>query len=156
MRKSNKAMLNLEVQYAMEGENLPGEEQIQTWVAAVLDGQREESELTVRITDAEEIIQLNSEYRQKDTPTNVLSFPMDFPEEVNIPMLGDIVICTEVVEREAKEQNKPLEAHWAHMVVHGTLHLLGYDHINDDEAEEMETLETRILTDLGYDNPYQH
>jgi len=93
-------------------------------------------------------------YRGKDRPTNVLSFPFECPDEVELLLLGDLVICRQVVEREAIEQEKPLMAHWAHMIVHGSLHLLGYDHIEDDEAEEMESLETEIMQGLGFADPY--
>ncbi|MBV1960310.1 MAG: rRNA maturation RNase YbeY [Oleibacter sp.] len=114
----------------------------------------EEPELTVRLVSEEESQTLNHEYRGKEKPTNVLSFPFDAPPEVPIELLGDLIICIDVVEREADEQNKTTEAHWAHMVVHGCLHLLGYDHIKDDEAEEMEALERTILASLGYSDPY--
>jgi probable rRNA maturation factor len=97
---------------------------------------------------------LNLTYRGKDKPTNVLSFPFEAPPQVELPLLGDLVICRQVVEREANEQNVPLDAHWAHMVVHGCLHLLGYDHILDDEAEEMEALEADIMQSMGYADPY--
>lgn len=97
---------------------------------------------------------LNLTYRGKDKPTNVLSFPFEVPPGMEMSLLGDLVICRQVVEKEAQEQGKPLEAHWAHMVVHGSLHLLGYDHIEDDEAEEMEALETEIMLALGYEDPY--
>ncbi|MGL5337628.1 MAG: rRNA maturation RNase YbeY, partial [Aeromonas veronii] len=93
-------------------------------------------------------------YRGKDKPTNVLSFPFEAPPGLELPLLGDLVICRQVVEREAEEQGKPLMAHWAHMVVHGSLHLLGYDHIEDEEAEEMEALERDIMQELGFADPY--
>ena len=96
------------------------------------------------------------EYRGKDYATNVLSFPADLPPEVQLPLLGDIVICAAVVSREAREQNKALDAHWAHMLIHGTLHLQGYDHQNDADAKKMESREKRILAKLGFDDPYQH
>ena len=99
--------------------------------------------------------ELNRMYRQKEGPTNVLSFSCDVPEGVPCQILGDLVICAPVVEREALEQNKSLEAHWAHLVVHGILHLLGFDHMEDTAAEEMEALEIKILQDLGYTNPYE-
>ena len=99
-------------------------------------------------------VELNLTYRGKDKPTNVLSFPFEAPPGIEMPLLGDLIICRQVVEQEASEQGKPLEAHWAHMVVHGSLHLLGYDHIEDDEAEEMEGLETEIMLALGYEDPY--
>lgn len=147
----------LDVQYAVDASRgeIPDEETIHTWVAAALQGQGDHAELTVRITDIDEITRLNSEYRNKAGATNVLSFPADLPAELEIPLLGDIVICAPVVEKEAQEQQKTLEAHWAHMVVHGTLHLLGYDHIDDADALLMESKETEILSKLGFPDPYQ-
>ena len=114
------------------------------------------AELTIRIVDEAESRMLNETYRHQQGPTNVLSFPFEPPiSEVDTALLGDIVICAPVVAREAAEQGKPLEAHWAHMVVHGVLHLQGYDHQNDTEAKQMEALEIRILDALGYPDPYQ-
>ena len=110
---------------------------------------------SVLFTGDDEVHELNREWRGKDKPTNVLSFPFEAPPGVDIPLLGDIIICAAVVEHEASEQGKALEAHWAHMVIHGTLHLLGYDHIEEGEAEEMEGLEIRLLAGLGYANPYE-
>ncbi len=115
----------------------------------------DEAEVSLYIVDEAESQELNAQYRGKDKPTNVLSFPADIPEEVGVPLLGDLVVCAPVVEREAQEQGKTLEAHWAHMLVHGSLHLLGYDHIEDDEADVMEALETEIITGLGFPAPYQ-
>lgn len=135
-------------------DNLPTETQIQQWANAAIRPQTLEPEITIRIVDEAESHDLNLTYRGKDKPTNVLSFPFECPDEVELPLLGDLVICRQVVEREATEQGKPLEAHWAHMVVHGCLHLLGYDHIEDDEAEEMESLETKIMISLGFADPY--
>lgn len=144
----------MDVQFASDSPHLPSEKQLQLWASAALEGHKQEAELSVRIVDAEESQQLNKQYRQKDKPTNVLSFPADFPEELNLPLLGDLVICAPVVEQEAAEQDKTLEAHWAHMMVHGVLHLLGYDHIDDSDATEMESLETQILTAAGFPAPY--
>lgn len=135
-------------------DNLPTETQIQQWANAAIRPQTLEPEITIRVVDEAESHDLNLTYRGKDKPTNVLSFPFECPDEVELPLLGDLVICCQVVEREATEQGKPLEAHWAHMVVHGCLHLLGYDHIEDDEAEEMESLETQIMSSLGFADPY--
>jgi len=144
----------IDIQIAHQ-QQCPSQEQFQRWVAAAIGNRREEAELTLRITDSEEVQTLNRTYRDQDKPTNVLSFPADLPPELEIPLLGDIIISAEVVEREAIEQGKSSEAHWAHMVVHGTLHLLGYDHIDDHEAQEMESLETEILISMGYPAPYQ-
>ena len=145
----------IDLQIACEQETgLPTAEEIEQWAAAAVQPQSNEVEMTVRIVDEAESHELNLNYRGKDRPTNVLSFPFECPDEVELPLLGDLVICRQVVEREAQEQDKPLMAHWAHMVVHGSLHLLGYDHIEDDEAEEMESLETQIMTGLGFADPY--
>ncbi|MFU2058218.1 rRNA maturation RNase YbeY [Avibacterium volantium] len=145
----------VDLQIAAENsENLPTEQQFQQWATAAVQAENLQPEITIRVVDEAESQSLNATYRDKDYPTNVLSFPFECPEEVELPLLGDLVICRQVVEREAQEQGKPLMAHWAHMVVHGCLHLLGYDHIEDDEAEEMESLETEIMQDLGFAAPY--
>ncbi|WP_118777288.1 rRNA maturation RNase YbeY [Haemophilus haemolyticus] len=145
----------VDLQIATENiEGLPTEEQIVQWATAAVQPEGDEVEMTVRIVDEAESHELNLTYRGKDRPTNVLSFPFECPDEVELLLLGDLVICRQVVEREAAEQEKPLMAHWAHMVVHGSLHLLGYDHIEDNEAEEMESLETQIMQGLGFDDPY--
>ena len=145
----------IDLQIACEQETgLPTAEQIEQWATAAVQPQSDEVEMTVRIVDEAESHALNLNYRGKDRPTNVLSFPFECPDEVELPLLGDLVICRQVVEREAIEQEKPLMAHWAHMIVHGSLHLLGYDHIENDEAEEMESLETKIMQSLGFADPY--
>lgn len=145
----------IDLQIACEQESgLPTAQQIEQWATTAVQPQSDEVEMTVRIVDEAESHELNLNYRGKDRPTNVLSFPFECPDEVELPLLGDLVICRQVVEREAQEQDKPVMAHWAHMVVHGSLHLLGYDHIEDDEAEEMESLETQIMTGLGFADPY--
>lgn len=133
---------------------IPTAEQFQAWCQAAFSGQKTAAHMDVRIVDNAESQALNSEYRGKDKPTNVLSFPMDIPFDVGTRVLGDLAIAVEVVEQEAKEQGKPADAHWAHMVVHGVLHLLGYDHLEDEEAESMEQLEREILAQLGYSDPY--
>lgn len=145
----------IDLQIASEdATNLPSVEQIQLWANAAIRAENSQPEMTVRIVDEEESHHLNLTYRGKDKPTNVLSFPFECPDEIELPLIGDLVICRQVVEREATEQEKPLMAHWAHMIVHGSLHLLGYDHIEDDEAEEMERLETEIMLSLGFTYPY--
>lgn len=138
----------------VSGAKVPTNAKFKQWIAAAIGDRRERAELSVRISDAAEIALLNKQYRGKDYATNVLSFPADLPPELKLPLLGDIVICAEVVEREACEQHKTSEAHWAHMLVHGTLHLLGYDHVDDAEAEIMEALEIDILHALNFANPY--
>jgi probable rRNA maturation factor len=147
--------IELDLQLAVESEDgLPSLEDIQLWLSSVVTKFQPQAEVTVRIVDEQESHQLNHDYRGKDKPTNVLSFPFEAPPGMEIDLLGDLIICRQVVEREAIEQNKPLMAHWAHMVVHGSLHLLGYDHIEDDEAEEMESLETEIMQGMGFEDPY--
>ncbi|MEN4788015.1 rRNA maturation RNase YbeY [Pantoea agglomerans] len=134
--------------------DLPDESQFHRWLSAAVTPFQPESEVTVRLVDEAESHELNLTYRGKDKPTNVLSFPFEAPPGIELPLLGDLIICRQVVEQEAAEQGKSVEAHWAHMVVHGTLHLLGYDHIEDDEADEMEGLETEIMLALEYPDPY--
>lgn len=148
--------VHVDLQVACHADNVPSEASFESWVEATLMHlqQQQETELTIRLVDPEEGLELNHQYRGKDYATNVLSFPFESPVPLPVNLLGDLVICATVVVDEANKQNKPLEAHWAHMVVHGTLHLLGYDHIDDDEAEHMEQLETTILAALGYADPY--
>lgn len=138
--------------------SIPELSDIQKWVSLAISTsittQRDEAELTIRIVEIDESQQLNSDYRGKDKPTNVLSFPFQNPPGITLPLLGDLVICKAVVEKESAEQHKILQAHWAHMIIHGTLHLLGYDHIIEKEAVEMENLETEILVKLGFPAPY--
>lgn len=145
----------LDLQIAcLDSANLPTEEKIQQWLCVILPQFAEEAELTIRIVDKQESQSLNNLYRQKDKPTNVLSFPFESPIEMETPLLGDLIICKQVVEQEAIEQRKTLDSHWAHMITHGCLHLLGYDHIEDEEAEEMESIEIEIMAELGFTNPY--
>ncbi len=146
--------VTIDLQVASTAAELPDTAQLERWASAALGDARSEAEISVRIVDAEEGQALNLHWRGKDYATNVLSFPADLPPELELPLLGDLVVCAPVVAREASEQHKSLDAHWAHMIVHGTLHLLGHDHIEDQEAEAMEALETRVLTGLGYPNPY--
>lgn len=134
---------------------IPSEQELTLWAQSALDACDISGELTVRIVKGSESQQLNHDYRGKDKPTNVLSFPFEAPPGIETDLIGDLVVCKSIVEREAGEQNKPLSHHWAHMIVHGCLHLLGYDHIEDDEAEEMESLEIDILANLAIANPYQ-
>lgn len=135
---------------------IPSQEKCETWITAVLQHQKlNNAEVSLYVVDEDEGRQINHDYRGKDYATNVLSFPADIPEEVGVPLLGDLVICAPVIEREAKDQNKDINAHWAHMLVHGSLHLLGYDHIEDRDAELMEELETHLLQQLGFPPPYE-
>ena len=146
--------LALELQSACQGEGLPGQGEVARWAEAALL-REEPAEVVVRIVDEAESRELNNAYRQKDKATNVLSFPFEAPPEVASEHLGDLIICAPVVAREAKAQGKSLEGHWAHMVIHGMLHLQGYDHVDPADAEEMEALESRIMAQLGYSNPYE-
>ncbi len=146
---------HIDIENNSQSQHIPAAEKIEQWIKAALTSQQlTEAEVSVYIVDEEESQELNAQYRNKDKPTNVLSFPADLHEEIDIPLLGDLVICAPVVEREAQEQGKTLDAHWAHMLIHGTLHLLGFDHIDDDEAEVMEALETQLLTAMDYPAPY--
>lgn len=133
---------------------LPSKAQMQKWLDYFLAQFVDQAELTVRIVDEAESQALNLMYRHIDKPTNVLSFPFESPIEMETPLLGDLVICAPIVEQEAKAQHKTIEAHFLHLLLHGCLHLLGYDHIEEDEAVEMEALETEILAELGFKNPY--
>lgn len=148
--------LRLEVQYAVTGFVVPSRAQFKSWVKAALIGASvtASAEVVIRLVEIAEIIALNTDYRHKAGPTNVLSFPFDAPIPLKIPLLGDIVLCPAVIEQEAHQQGKSPEAHWAHLVVHGVLHLLGYDHLQEEEQQQMEQLEIAILAQLGFANPY--
>ena len=153
--------LDVAVSYAAPRAGLPAAVSFRRWVAAALEGRIREADLAVRIVGAKEGRALNRHYRGKDYATNVLSFPADvadgvkLPKGVKLPLLGDLVLCAPVVAREAREQKKPLAAHYAHLTVHGALHLLGWDHEDAREAECMEQLEREILAGLGIDDPYR-
>ena len=146
--------LTVDVQYAVSADGIPGIASIRQWVMQALPAGQAAAELTIRIVDEAEITSLNMQYRGKDGATNVLSFPYEPMEGVDTELLGDVVICAPVVASEAIAQGKPLEAHWAHLVIHGVLHLLGYDHKQQHEALRMESAETELLAGLGYQNPY--
>ena len=146
---------NIDVQYASVLPALPIADSVRTWVAAALPATLRDVELTVRIVDEDEIRHLNQDYRHKTGPTNVLSFPADLPSGAGLNLLGDIIICAPLVVAEAQAQGKSAEAHWAHLVVHGTLHLQGFDHQTEAQAAEMENYEVDILARLGYSNPYE-
>ena len=146
--------LDVAVNYAAPRAGVPAAVSFRKWVAAALKGRIREADLAIRIVDEREGQALNRHYRGKDYATNVLSFPAELPEGVKLPLLGDLVICAPVVAREAAEQGKPVAAHYAHLTVHGVLHLLGLDHEDDREAEAMEQLERDILAGLGLPDPY--
>lgn len=148
--------LHVDIQTA-SSEPVPAEDDLRSWIAAALAGRttQEQVEVSVRLVDADEMATLNETYRGKQGPTNVLSFPADLPAELAIPLLGDIVICAPVVRAEAAQQGKSARAHWAHMTIHGSLHLLGYDHIQEEDAAIMEALESAILNELNFTCPYE-
>ena len=146
--------LDVAVSYAAPRAGVPASTSFRKWVAAALKGRIREADLAIRIVDEREGQALNRHYRGKDYATNVLSFPAELPEGVKLPLLGDLVICAPVVAREAAEQGKPVAAHYAHLTVHGVLHLLGWDHEDAREAECMEQLEREILAGLGLPDPY--
>jgi probable rRNA maturation factor len=148
--------LDVAVGYAAPRKGVPASASFRRWIEAALKGarRRKATEVSVRIVDAEEGQALNLQYRGRDYATNVLSFPVELPPGVDLPLIGDLVICAPVVAREAAEQGKKAADHWAHLTIHGTLHLLGYDHMDEAEAEAMEALETKVLAGLGISDPY--
>ena len=146
--------LDVSIEYAVPRAGLPAAVSFRKWVGAALAGRIREADLAIRIVGTKEGRALNRHYRGKDYATNVLSFPAELPEGVKLPLLGDIVLCAPVVAREAREQKKALAAHWAHLTVHGALHLLGWNHEDTREAECMEQLEREILAELGIGDPY--
>ncbi|MEX0731577.1 MAG: rRNA maturation RNase YbeY [Aquisalimonadaceae bacterium] len=150
----NNGHIAVEIQYASQERDLPGEADLRRWAALALGEGNADTELVIRIVDEPEGRQLNRQFRERDYATNVLSFPFEAPPGLNLSVLGDLVICAPVVIGEAAAHGKEPAAHWAHMVIHGTLHLLGHDHIQDSEAEQMEKLEAMLLARLGYPDPY--
>ncbi|MEW5011252.1 MAG: rRNA maturation RNase YbeY [Cycloclasticus sp.] len=151
--------MSMELQVASDFQPLPSQQQFECWVQLATQ-QRPEAEVLVRVVDEVESAELNVSYRQKEGPTNVLSFPFELPEglpadALDDDCLGDLVICAPLVEQQAQQQGKPVIEHWAHLVVHGCLHLQGYDHIDDADATVMESLEIELLNSIGIDNPYE-
>lgn len=146
--------LTVDFQKVFDEFDVPAESLLQAWAQTAWLG-ADPSEVTIRIVGIEESQSLNHQYRGKEKPTNVLSFPFEAPAGITVPLAGDLVICAPVVENEAKAQHKEPSAHWAHMVIHGMLHLQGYDHINNEEAEAMEALEIQLLAKFGFSNPYE-
>ena len=145
----------LEIQNESQSSLIPEKKLFKYWLNAVLKNDNQDSEIVIRIVDEDEMIQFNQRYRDKKGATNILSFPFEVPDGVESQLLGDLLVCAPVVEQEARQQHKKLEQHWAHLIIHGILHLLGYNHIDDIEAEEMEALEINILSTIGINNPYQ-
>ncbi|GMR07057.1 MAG: rRNA maturation RNase YbeY [Gammaproteobacteria bacterium] len=146
--------MEIDVQYAIQDDSVPAQEDFRRWANAALEGRQDDPELTIRVVDQAESTSLNEKYRGKQGATNVLSFPSEAPLEIAGNLLGDLVICAPVVEEEAVAQEKNLDSHWAHMVIHGVLHLIGYDHSSAEAADAMESLEVEILANLDYPNPY--
>ncbi len=144
----------INVEYMSNASELPAEAMIAHWAQAALQGHERYVEVGVRIVDESEIIELNQRFRKKAEPTNVLSFPFEDPPGTQTDVLGDVVVCAPIVSSQAQTEGKPLSAHWAHMVVHGIMHLRGYDHETPEEANAMEHMETRILEGLGFPDPY--
>ena len=150
------AIRDVEVQRMVDSQTLPNDEELQLWVEKALSDYSKDAEVVIRIVDTDEISDLNQQYRLKTGPTNILSFPFEVPEGVSgLNLLGDLVVCAEVLQQEAIAQKKPLKDHWAHIIIHGILHLIGYDHIKAKDALEMEAKEIHLLQQLRIDNPYQ-
>ena len=153
--------VDIAIQNVCNNANIPTKTELTRWIKAAIIDEIMQRELCLRIVDVAEMTSLNEQYRNKPGPTNVLSFPADLPADLPDELsdeknyLGDLVVCAEVLEREANEQKKSIQAHWAHLIVHGTLHLQGYDHIKETEAIAMEGLEVDILKGLGFADPYQ-
>lgn len=146
-------MPTVDIQRACDGPGVPGDADLATYAAAAL-ADLPDAELTLRLVDEDEGRALNHRYRNRDQATNVLSFPADLPARIPVPLLGDVVLCVPVIAREAEDQGKPLTHHWAHMIIHGILHLRGFDHTCDQQAEEMEAIERRLLAKLHVPDPY--
>ncbi len=147
-------MMELEIQREIDDPAVPDDARIESWVRQAL-GDDTAVMLNLRIVDLAEGWALNRDWRGKDYPTNVLSFPAAVPPLEGLRVLGDVVLCAPVIVREAIEQGKSPEAHWAHLVIHGVLHLLGFDHTHGPEAERMEAREVALLSGLGFPNPYE-
>lgn len=147
-------MTHVDVDNASSSQVCPSASLIESWAKAALLHEGKEANVAIMILDEGPMQELNQNYRKKPKPTNVLSFPTQLPESLRNNFIGDIAICAQVVEKEAKAQNKPLEAHFAHLVIHGVLHLLGFDHETSLDAHKMESTEIRILNDLGFPDPY--
>ncbi|GGI75327.1 rRNA maturation RNase YbeY [Legionella impletisoli] len=150
--------VHIDIQHASEEEAPVPDATLSQWAKMALTHQLNRGEITLRLVSLNEIQHLNRQYRHQDKPTNVLSFPSNLPKEIelDVPLLGDVIICPAILRQESELLNKPLEAHWAHIVIHGVLHLLGYDHIHEEDADIMQPIETQLLAKLGYDDPYHH
>lgn len=152
--------MTVEIQIVSTSQSLPSREQFNQWVDLAIEPARQGADVVIRIVDKVESAELNQTYREKEGATNVLSFPFEVPdgipaEALTGDILGDLVICAAIVEQQAKQQEKPRMSHWAHMVIHGCLHLQGYDHVEPEQAVVMENLEIKLLNSIGIDNPYE-
>ena len=147
--------INVDIENFSSCKNIPDEIFFHRWVSASLSSQKKPLEVVIRVINEDESAALNNRFRKKNVATNVLSFPADLPESLNFPLLGDLAICAQVVAREADEQNKDLDAHWAHIIIHGSLHLIGFDHKDDVDAKKMEKMETKILSEFYFPSPYE-
>jgi probable rRNA maturation factor len=152
--KRQKKQIKIAIQIRTHRSFIPSRYYLQRWVNKALINRTSHSELTIRFVNKKESADLNASFRHKKGPTNILSFPFEPPPEIYSPLLGDLVIYPGLVNREALQQQKTRLAHWAHLVIHGCLHLIGYDHMNPNDACKMETLEIQLLEELGYENPY--
>ncbi|KTC92968.1 MULTISPECIES: rRNA maturation RNase YbeY [Legionella] len=148
---------HIDLQHACDEPIPVSDESLRTWAELALLEHMDSAELTLRLVDPTEITDLNHTYRHQNKPTNVLAFPSELPDniELDYPLLGDVIICPLVLQQESQESGKSLQEHWAHIVIHGVLHLLGYDHIKDSDAGIMQALEVKLLSKLGFANPYQ-
>ncbi len=147
----------VDLQLIVDDSQCPGQNQCVLVVLETLKmvGVTESKECTIRVVDRAESAELNEQYRDKQGATNVLSFPFEAPIEIDIDLLGDLVICAPLVIEEATKQNKTVEMHWNHLIVHGCLHLLGYDHLKDEDADKMEDFERQVMNKLGHPDPYK-
>ena len=153
---SNELIIDLQLALELPPQDLPSQAELVQWSSAALSvaDYHKDAEITVRLVESQEVQQLNAEYRHLDKPTNILSFPFECPPQLELPLLGDLVICDKILRSEALEQHKSYQEHFAHLIIHGILHLLGFDHIEPRQAEEMESLEIAALKTLGYPDPY--
>lgn len=147
----------IDIQHACNKECPVSDNMLRDWAELSLKPYKNSAELTIRLVNSDEITELNHTYRHQNKATNVLAFPQTYPKDIilDVPLLGDVIICTDVLEAESTQLQIPLIAHWAHIVIHGILHLLGYDHIKDEDAQIMQAIEIECLAKLGYDNPYK-
>lgn len=146
----------IDIQHACQMQIPFSDDMLISWIKKALESQCQTGELTLRLVDPEEIMALNASYRQKKKPTNILSFPSQLPKNIPLeyPLLGDMIVCPEVLASESQSFGTPLDAHWAHILIHGVLHLFGYDHIQTEDAVVMQTLEIQLLDQFGFTNPY--